>query len=663
MSALLLGVSLSLVGCDDGEDGEPGPPGPAGEPGGGPDNFSFEGIPVPRTPEAKASVQASPEVTIDETTHAIGHHVLVASGDKVPMLGASGDVTWGAWTKADGSNYVLPDGSLRVSNQDSGPDFTSLLTYEDDIFSITNLESSNGGAYISKLEQDPATGELSLLASRPVDASGVHGLYVNCAGMVTAWGTHLGSEEYEPPMAILDEAAQPHSDDDTPPWADQPNMAWFDDPSWHDEHMLAIAMYNSLDNAIAERSGSEQAVGAKTFGYYFGWIPEIAVNGSDGEHTVTKHYAMGRFAHELAYVMPDERTVYLSDDGSNTGLFMFVADEPQDLSSGTLYAAQWNQTSASGLGTADIRWVNLGHASSDEIAPALVETSPMDEGIRFEDMFEQAEPNADGSCPAGFENVNAYDHGLICVSMKHGRFDVDGNGADPRDPTIETLASRLETRIYAELQGATTEFRKEEGISFDPFSGRLYVAMSEVARGMMNGYSFEKESDRYDLGGHNHIRLNRPNLCGGVYGMDTVDATVSEPEAQTQDTDGGAIDSEYLAVNMYGVIEGRDNGDPTQDDTCALASIANPDNIAFLPEYGELLIGEDGNHDNNVVWSYDVQRDLLTRFVTVPEGAETTSPYWHTNVNGWGYVTVVAQHPGGGADTSIGYIGPMPPLD
>lgn len=629
------------------------------------DNFKFVELGIPTTPEEKAATRASQRVTIDETTYEVDYHELYTSTQELPLLGgADGEtVIWGAWTKNDGSNFLMEDGSPRVSNKGSGPDFTSLLTYEEagetSIFAVTNLESSNGGVYISKLDQDPANGLLSTVATRPVDFSDEFGTYVNCAGMVTPWGTHLSSEEYEPPMPVLDEDAAPYGPDSTPGWADgNSNMEWFGAASWHDEHMLAIAMYNDLENTIAEDNSTAQAVGAKTFGYYYGWTPEVTITGHNGEHEVTKHYSMGRFAHELAYVMPDEKTVYLSDDGANTGLFMFIADEARDLSAGTLYAAQWNQTSGSGLGEADIEWVNLGHASNGDIKPALMETSPTDEGITFDDMFATAERNADGSCPAGFTSTNTYDVGPLCTQLKTGDFDVDGDGTG--DVSIDTLASRLESRLYAAMKGATTEFRKEEGITFDPFGSVLYVAMSEVARGMMDGFSFEKGDNRYDFGGANHIRLNRPNLCGAVYGMDVVDAT--KGGYATEDTDGSSIETEYLAKNMYGVIGGRDNGDPTKDDTCALGAIANPDNIAFLPAYGELVIGEDGNHNNNMIWSYDVVREDLVRFLTVPEGAETTSPYWHVNVNGWGYFTAVAQHPGD-SDTSIGYVGPFPPLD
>ena len=51
--------------------------------------------------------------------------------------------------------------------------------------------------------------------------------------------------------------------------------------------------------------------------YRYGYILEISVqNGLSS--TAAKHYAMGRRANELAYVMPDRRTVYMTDDGTNT---------------------------------------------------------------------------------------------------------------------------------------------------------------------------------------------------------------------------------------------------------------------------------------------------------------------------------------------------------
>ena len=52
---------------------------------------------------------------------------------------------------------------------------------------------------------------------------------------------------------------------------------------------------------------------------------------------------MGRLAFEMGEVMPDRKTVYLGDDGDDVIRAMFIADTPEDLSAGTLYAARWIQ--------------------------------------------------------------------------------------------------------------------------------------------------------------------------------------------------------------------------------------------------------------------------------------------------------------------------------
>ena len=80
--------------------------------------------------------------------------------------------------------------------------------------------------------------------------------------------------------------------------------------------------------------------------YDYGYAFEVAV-GEDGSYNANKWYAVGRRSNELAYILPDERTMYLSDDGTNVVFHMFIADEPKDFSSGTLYAAKFNQETVS----------------------------------------------------------------------------------------------------------------------------------------------------------------------------------------------------------------------------------------------------------------------------------------------------------------------------
>ncbi len=76
--------------------------------------------------------------------------------------------------------------------------------------------------------------------------------------------------------------------------------------------MMASTAYG---DAVAD---SRNAALAQTSVYRIGYPVEVAVASGKGlgkdtfaaNTTATKHYAMGRLAWELAYVMPDHRTAY-----------------------------------------------------------------------------------------------------------------------------------------------------------------------------------------------------------------------------------------------------------------------------------------------------------------------------------------------------------------
>ena len=53
----------------------------------------------------------------------------------------------------------------------------------------------------------------------------------------------------------------------------------------------------------------------------------------------------------------------------------------------------------------------------------------------------------------------------------------------PLQPGMEKAAAFLETRRYAAYKGATTEFSKWEGITYDSKRNVLYTSMSAVRRG------------------------------------------------------------------------------------------------------------------------------------------------------------------------------------
>ena len=382
--------------------------------------------------------------------------------------------------------------------------------------------------------------------------------------------------------------------------------------------------------------------------YDYGWTTEVIVLNTKGDVKVQKHYAMGRFAHELAYVMPDEKTVFLSDDGTNVALYMFVADEKADLSSGVLYAAKWMQRSDKNGGKAYLAWVNLGHATDAQIKSAL------DKKLKFDDIFTSAKAPSDD---------------FMSINTTAGQENLQIN------KNMQTIASRLESRRYAALNGATTEFRKMEGITYNPNKNSLYVAMSSIGKGMEDNKKKNKPNSKYDKGGNNDIKLPY-NPCGTVYEL-------SFNTKSTYDLDGKKINSQYVPNLMTGLVSGFVDKS-VKGNKCSVTSLANPDNISFIPNSATLLIGEDtgSGHQNDYIWSYNTDSKNLTRIETTPYGSETTSLYFINNLKGFGYIMSVVQHPYGEGDALTkekdmpstaqnagqmmgytGYVGPLPVIN
>jgi uncharacterized protein len=564
----------------------------------------FAPVAAPADDAAKRLVAASAEITIDGTAARIGYQTLLRTGQKV------GTGVFGQILDVHGKPILGADGAAMVS---PSTDFSSLLQKDGKLYVVSHFETRPAAVYVTRVEQD-ADGVLAAVDTRPVDFSADWGLWVPCAGSVTPWGTHLGSEEYEPDAAKVEGAKS------------------VDELKKLDEDPTAMAMYFGFDPAK-----DDLAAFTKVFSpYAYGYITEIAV-GVDGKATAGKHYAMGRFAHELGKVMPDQKTVYLSDDGTNVGLYRFVADVSGKLDDGTLYVAKWTQISAENGGTADISWIDLGHADSTSVKALVAK------GTKFSDIFESAKMADDGTCGTGF-GPSVANGAKECLKVKAG---------------MDVAASRLETRRYAALRGGTVELRKEEGVTYDADHNRLYVAISEISNGMEDKASKGKESAKYDGGGSNDIRLAY-NPCGGVYALD--------------------LDPNYIATNMKAIAVGKPqqypDGSEWAGNTCDLDGIASPDNISYLAGRDTLFIGEDTTtgHQNDAVWAYDLASGKLTRILTTPYGAETTSVYAYPDVNGHGYVMAVVQHPYGESDEDklkspdeaqayLGYIGPFPKLD
>jgi len=629
--AALLAASLAVAGCD-GEDGAQGPAGPSGPPGqggGGSSNLlSFTPVAAPVTDADKRQVIATAEALVNGEVVPLSYVTESRSGTEI------GDQVFGRMVDQDGNPiHNAADNSDFISPTN---DFSSILTVGAKLFEITHFETQPGGMYVSELAQDE-TGALSITSTRPVDFSGVHGLWNPCAGSITPWNTHLGGEEY-PQDGLATDVATTAAE----------LTGGFN---------TNLLRYLGLDPATATLEQAKAVFSP----YYYGFPVEVAVDEA-GATTVTKHYAMGRHAVELGYVMPDQKTVYITDDGTNDSLQMFIATNAGDLSEGRLFAARWFQTSPTGghNGSADIDWIELGESAKAADVQALV-----DGGIVFSDIFETETPAADGSCATkGFVSVNV-DHsvtGAECLRLK---------------PDMTLAASRLENRRYAAYLGATTEFRKLEGITYNAAGHRLYVSFSELNGGTQDSVIDDAMGmpipNPRDVGGPNHIRL-AANACGGVF--------------EFVITKNDVIGSDYVAESTRALVEGiwladPDASNPYPDgspfagkNTCSVSTVANPDNLSFIPGFDTLLIGEDSGpeHQNDAVWALNVGTGELNRILTVPYGAETTGVYFYPNIGGHAYIKAQVQHPYGETDQDqmmspddlrsyTGYIGPLPAMN
>jgi hypothetical protein len=230
--------------------------------------------------------------------------------------------------------------------------------------------------------------------------------------------------------------------------------------------------------------------------------------------------------------------------------------------------------------------------------------------------------------------------------------------------------------------GATTEFAANEGISYDAETGTVYIASSGIGDGMLD------QEEEYDLGGNNDIRLTAATSCGGIYAMPVVGEQLAYSAGYVADTaPDEAIDSEYVIVQASSELMGYEwneeeataRGVPSEYNVCSVDGLAEPDNVAFIPGSGTLLIAEDSEeHENDILWAYNTRTTRLTRIQSAPQGSELSTPYFHPDVNGWAYLTSAIQHPfdegelvedfgypedempRGDTRSSLGYIGPLP---
>ena len=302
---------------------------------------------------------------------------------------------------------------------------------------------------LATIDQDKKTGALTTVAVKNIDFSGIRGLWIPCAGSLSPWNTHLGSQEYEP-----DARCAENPDGFCP---STPGVPTWDDPA-NSANLGSMNLY--LDPSGATKPARV---------YDYGIVPEVKVD-RYGNTRVEAHRALGRISRELVEVMPDWRTVYQGDDGTYNVMTMFVGD----ITGRPLVGhAVCRQVVADQPGDRERRF---GAAQVDpaRLGQRLVPGRLVDRGIKFSDIFAVSNATDKATCESvpGYRFIKAgHSVGLAeCLKLK--------------SPAMATAAAFLETRRYAAYKGATVEFEKFEGVAVNKADSKLYVAMTRMRSGM-----------------------------------------------------------------------------------------------------------------------------------------------------------------------------------
>lgn len=445
--------SFLLAGCGGGDDEVASPIAPSATLS----SVSFSSMSAPTLANAAAmatttvgSVMAVNFSDSSKVDFKLAYQPFFVTGDMVSD-GKGGKTLSGGYY--DINNKPIMDATVPDKKRQyfsDSPDGTSLLKIEGakvagvkgkTVFSVVQFEytsSAQDGANmygrlpspiaVLTLDQDPATGKLTLVKYHNVDTSGVNGLWITCGASLSPWGTHLSSEEYEPDAFSV---------------ATNANFQAF------------------IQNLYGDVNAS--TVPAKANPYHYGHMPEVSVN-PDGTGSIKKHYCMGRISHELVQMMPDNRTALMGDDTTNGGLFVFVADKEKDLSAGSLYVAKVGagfSVDPAVTAAAPLTWVKLGSATSAEIK-TLAET------LTLADIMTVTKTDpADASYTKIFFSGKAE-----WVKLMPGK---------------EKAAAFLETHRYAAYLGASMGFTKMEGTTVNIKDKVAYSALSACKASMVKG--------------------------------------------------------------------------------------------------------------------------------------------------------------------------------
>lgn len=461
------------------------------------------------------------------------------------VLGQTGDTFDGGLEKGLGHIYTL-DGNTLVLENDM-PDFNGFVsTGNGEGYLFSNWEELPGGMSRMKLERDEV-GMWSVTDAMMLDFSPVWGTAANCFGSMSPWNTPLTSEEW-----VVDSSVDSTTN-----------------PSWNNPDVVAT-------NARISRMWEMTAPDVPN-PYNYGYIAEVT-EPLAAEPVIVKHYTLGRYEHENSTVMPDGKTVYLSQDDTGGVLFKFVADVAEDLSAGTLYAAKLtqdegqNDPATTGF---DVQWIELASGDNLTIRAWIDQFN----GLGTDDYVEGE------SSYMTMADVQAWADGDATYPTV-----ANGGGKVTAGAPMDDRVAFLESRAAAKLKGATAEWRKLEGISVNHKRAKEAVeGVDTIADEVVeNAYVYIgiSDIDNTMTDGEGDMQLStRVKDCGGVY--------------------RARLEAGYDITRIEPVVMGGTyRSSLTGAERCDVSQLSQPDNVIVMND-GRILIGEDGFQENNTLWMYE----------------------------------------------------------
>lgn len=470
--------------------------------------------------------------------------VLTAIG-QYQVLGQTGDTFDADLPEGLGHIYTL-DGAELVLENDM-PDFNGFIsTADNEGYLFSNWEELPGGMSRMKVEKDQF-GMWEVTEAMMLDFSPVWGTAANCFGSMSPWNTPLTSEE----------------------WVVNSSVDTTTSPSWNDPEAVST-------NARLGRMWQMTAPDAPN-PYNYGYIAEVTEPLAD-EPVIVKHFTMGRYEHENSTVMPDGKTVYLSQDDTGGVLFKFVADTAEDLSAGTLYGAKLTQDAGQNDPATTgftVEWVELASGDNMTIRAWIDEYN----GIGTDDYVDGQ------SSYITMADVQAWADG----DANYPSVEDGGSSVTAGQPMDDRVAF-LESRAAARLKGATAEWRKLEGISINQKRAQEAVEGVDTIEGevVQNAYLYIgiADIDNTMTDGEGDMQLSaRVKDCGGVY--------------------RARLEAGYNISRIEPVVMGGTyRSSLTGAERCDVNQLSQPDNVIVMND-GRILIGEDGFQENNTLWMYE----------------------------------------------------------